>query len=79
MRTTLNIEDNLLRSAKELARQKKLSLSRFVNDILKEKIIGKTNEVEGQERFKMLTFQGSGGNQDVSPGEIKGLMQDDLV
>jgi len=24
----------------------------------------------------MLTFQGSGGNQDLSPTEIKGMMQD---
>lgn len=76
MRTTLTIDDNLLLAAKELARQQNLSLSRFVNDTLEEKILGKRGELESRNRFKMLTFQGSGGNQDLSPTEIKGMMQD---
>ena len=46
MRTTLDIEEDELEVAKEIARRKKISTGKTVSDLLREALSGKSSEFE---------------------------------
>ncbi len=62
MRTTLNIDDEVLHAARELAEQQNLSTSRVVSQLLHQALTGRTG---GTER---ASAEGAAGSRPVSPG-----------
>lgn len=59
MRTTIRIDDELLRQVKQLAASRGKSLTMFIEDALRE-VLARQQKMEGKERIRLLTFSGQG-------------------
>ena len=59
MRTTIRLDDELLRRAKALANRTGRSLTKLIHDALLE-VLERTETTERPERFEMLTACGDG-------------------
>jgi hypothetical protein len=63
MRTTITIDDHLLREAKHEAARTNRTLGELVSDGLRS-VLGRRGKSDREPRFSMITFKGSG----VLPG-----------
>jgi hypothetical protein len=72
MRTTLIINDELLRAAKSLAAERQCSLSAVINDALRLSLkpAGRSHEAP---TFRMPRYRGEGPPVDSSSGELAEL------
>ena len=72
MRTTLVLDDRLIRTAKELAAERRTSLGAVVNDALREYVAG-AGGPEKRVDFRMPVFGDAASSVDLDPTEIDGL------
>ena len=74
MKTTLNINDQLLADAKALAAQQRTSLTRLIEEGLQLRLRAKVNSAKGG-RLPLPVFEGLGGLvQGVDPLSNKALL-----
>lgn len=59
MRTTIRIDDDLLRRAKALAARTGLSLTKLIEDALRQ-VLERADARKRDGRFEMVTFRGEG-------------------
>lgn len=76
MRTTLILDDQLVRAAKRRAAEGDLTLSEVVNQALRASLL--TPRPPAAAPFRMPTFRGR-GRREVSAGEIARLRDDDFA
>ena len=75
MKTTLNINDQLLADAKALAAQQRTSLTRLIEEGLQLRLRAKVNSAKGG-RLQLPVFEGLGGLvQGVDPLSNKALLE----
>ena len=75
MKTTLNINDQLLADAKALAAQQRTSLTRLIEEGLQLRLRAKVNSAKGG-RLQLPVFKGLGGLvQGVDPLSNKALLE----
>ena len=75
MKTTLNINDQLLAAAKALAAQQRTSLTRLIEEGLQLRLRAKVNSAKGG-RLPLPVFKGLGGLvQGVDPLSNKALLE----
>jgi hypothetical protein len=76
MRTTLVLDDQLLRQAKRQAAERNTTLSAVVNDALREAL---RPRAEKPRPFTLVTYRGKGPTFHLTPEDIKRLeLEDDL-
>ncbi|MGB9633934.1 MAG: CopG family transcriptional regulator [Chloroflexaceae bacterium] len=74
MRTTLDIEDDVLQAARELARQRGVSVGRVISDLVRQAL---TPPAPGQIRNGVPLFPIQPGAQVVTP-ELINQLRDEL-
>jgi len=75
MKTTLNINDQLLADAKALAAQQRTSLTRLIEEGLQLRLRAKVNSAKGG-RLPLPVFKGLGGLvQGIDPLSNKALLE----
>jgi hypothetical protein len=75
MKTTLNINDQLLADAKALAAQQRISLTRLIEEGLQLRLRAKVNSAKGG-RLALHVFKGLGGLvQGIDPLSNKALLE----
>lgn len=62
MRTTIRMQDQLLREAKKRAAQQRKSLTAFIEEAVREKLLntGGKDAAESAPTYELLTFKGEG-------------------
>lgn len=81
MRTTISLDDQILRDAKELAARTERTLGRVIEDALREVLARSRQGSEHQRKFKFRTFGGRGLRPGVnldSNAELLDLMEEGL-
>lgn len=74
MRTTLVLDDQLLRQAKRRAAERNTTLSAVVNDALRESL----REQPARARpFRLITFAGTGDRARHEPEDFKRVLDDE--
>ncbi|MEB3234841.1 MAG: CopG family transcriptional regulator [Cyanobacteriota bacterium] len=82
MRTTLDLDDDVLRAAKELARQQKRSAGKVVSSLLREALMGQVDAGSGQAAppqqwavggFRPFDRQSKGQGQLVTDAQVDAL------
>ena len=58
MRTTLNIDDDTLAAAKELAKRKRMTTGKFVSDVMREALQARSLPVSANGPRRVLHVQG---------------------
>lgn len=76
MRTTLVLDDQLVRAAKQRAAEADITLSEVVNQALRASVLAPRPPHSAP--FRMPTFRGR-GHREVSPAEIAKLRDDDFA
>jgi hypothetical protein len=79
MRTTIRLDDDLLREAKQLAARSDRTLTAVIEDALRE-VLARAERGERREPFEMPTFKGDGLRPGVSldsNAELLDLMEED--
>ena len=74
MRTTLVLDDQLLRQARRKAAQRNTTLSAVVNDALREAL---REQPRPARAFRLVTFAGSGGRVRHEPEDFKRVLEDE--
>ena len=64
VRTTINVDDQLLADAKRLARESGKTLTAVIEDALRERLARRTASGQRADTFRLQTFTGNG----VQPG-----------
>lgn len=77
MRTTLVLDDEIIHKARHRAIDLGVTLSELVNRCL-ERALDDDLDVK-PERFRTLTYGGSGETEHVSPEEIRRIEEDDEI
>ena len=72
MRTTLILNDNLVREAKIRAAESNTSFSAIVNDALREKLL-RQKRVSDIAAYKIPVYNGSSSAEDLTPDRIAAL------
>lgn len=76
MKTTLNLNDQLLADAKALAAQQRTTLTRLIEEGLQLRLRAKADAVAPRGRTRLAVFKGRGGLvQGVDPLSHKGLLE----
>ena len=60
MRTTLDLDDQVLGQAKRVAQEKGMTLTSFIEDALRERLARRTDSGKRSKPFKLHTFKGHG-------------------
>ena len=74
VRTTLVLDDQLLRQARRRAAERNASLSAVVNDALREAF---REQAAPSQAFKLITFAGAGGRVRHEAEDFKGLLEEE--
>ena len=74
MRTTINIDDQLLMQAKAQAAASGVTLARLIEDALRESLIRREN-VENRERVRMITMKGTGTRPGIDLDNSQSLLE----
>jgi predicted transcriptional regulator len=80
MRTTVRLDDDVLARAKEAAARSDRTLSRFIEDALREMLSGRPEQRRPQNHVSLPTFAGEGLRSGIDldgSGELLDLMDDD--
>ena len=73
MRTTLDLDDHLMREAKLVAQQRGTTLTSFVEDALRERLARRRNPEQPATRFRVHTFKGNGMQPGVDLDDSAGV------
>jgi len=76
VRTTVIIDDDLMRQAKQRAADSGLSLSQVVNRALRE-VFSQKGPVEPLPPFRMVTYGRAAPRVDHRPGELSGALEEE--
>ena len=76
MRTTLVLDDQLIRQAKRRAAERNTTLSAVVNEALREALRDRPRVARP---FRLVTFGGSGGRSRHEPADFKRVLEDEDV
>jgi hypothetical protein len=79
MRTTINLDEQLLAQAKLLAHQTGKTFSAIVDEALRERLARRTVSAKGEETFRLHTFTGKGMQPGVdldNSAALRDLMDD---
>jgi hypothetical protein len=74
MRTTLVLDDQLLRRARKRAADRGTTLSALVNDALRDAL---REEPPLPRPFRLITFKGTAGPVSREPGDLKSIIEDE--
>ena len=74
MRTTLVLDDGLLRAAKRRAAERNTTLSAVVNDALRESL---REQPRQSRRFRLITFAGTAGRVRHEPEDFKRVLEEE--
>jgi hypothetical protein len=74
MRTTINIDDQLLVQAKVQAATLGVTLAQLIEDALRESLIRREN-VEHRERVRLITMQGTGTRPGIDLDNSHSLLE----
>jgi hypothetical protein len=74
MRTTINIDDQLLMQAKVQAAASGVTLAQLIEDALRESLIRREN-VENRERVRMITMKGTGTRPGIDLDNSQSLLE----
>jgi metal-responsive CopG/Arc/MetJ family transcriptional regulator len=74
MRTTINIDDQLLMQAKAQAAASGVTLAQLIEDALRESLIRREN-VENRERVRMITMKGTGTRPGIDLDNSQSLLE----
>jgi hypothetical protein len=74
MRTTINIDDQLLMQAKAQAAASGVTLAQLIEDALRESLIRREN-VENRERVRMITMKGTGTRLGIDLDNSQSLLE----
>ena len=74
MRTTINIDDQLLMQAKAQAAASGVSLAQLIEDALRESLIRREN-VGNRERVRMITLKGTGTRPGIDLDNSQSLLE----
>jgi hypothetical protein len=74
MRTTINIDDQLLVQAKVQAAALGVTLAQLIEDALRESLIRREN-VEHRERVRLITMQGTGTRPGIDLDNSHSLLE----
>ena len=74
MRTTLILDDQLLRQARRRAAERNATLSAVVNDALREAL---REQPAAAHAFRLITFAGAGGRVRHEAKDFKGVLEEE--
>lgn len=74
MRTTINVDDQLLMQAKAQAAASGMTLAQLIEDALREFLIRREN-VENRERVRMITMKGTGTRPGIDLDNSRSLLE----
>jgi hypothetical protein len=74
MRTTINVDDQLLMQAKAQAAASGVTLTQLIEDALRESLIRREN-VENRERVRMITMKGTGTRPGIDLDNSQSLLE----
>lgn len=74
MRTTINVDDQLLMQAKAQAAASGMTLAQLIEDALREFLIRREN-VENRERVRMITMKGTGTRPGIDLDNSQSLLE----
>jgi hypothetical protein len=74
MRTTINVDDQLLMQAKAQATMLGVTLAQFIEDALRESLIRREN-VEHRGRVRMITMKGTGTRPGIDLDNSQSLLE----
>ncbi len=74
MRTTINIDNQLLMQAKAQAAASGVTLAQLIEDALRESLIRREN-VENRERVRMITMKGTGTRPGIDLDNSQSLLE----
>jgi metal-responsive CopG/Arc/MetJ family transcriptional regulator len=74
MRTTINIDDQLLMQAKAQAAASGVTLAQLIEDALRESLIRREN-MENRERVRMITMKGTGTRPGIDLDNSQSLLE----
>jgi hypothetical protein len=74
MRTTINVDDQLLMQAKAQAAASGVTLAQLIEDALRESLIRREN-VENRERVRMITMKGTGTRPGIDLDNSQSLLE----
>lgn len=73
MRTTLVLDDRLVREAKKLAADRKTTVSEIVNQALRDSF---DRPQPPARPFRLITYGGPGKSEHLSPEDIKAILEE---
>ncbi len=73
MRTTIDLDDQVLREAKRVAQEKGVTLTSFIDDALRERLARRGTPAKPEERFRLHTFKGNGLQPGIDLDNSAGL------
>jgi hypothetical protein len=79
VRTTINVDDQLLADAKRLAHESGKTLTAVIEDALRERLARRGSPGRGDDRFRLHTFTGQGLQPGVdldNSAALRDLMDD---
>ena len=74
MRTTINVDDQLLMQAKAQAAASGVTLAQLIEDALRESLIRREN-VENRERVRIITMKGTGTRPGIDLDNSQSLLE----
>ena len=74
MRTTINIDDQLLMQAKAQAAASGVTLAQLIEDALRESLI-RRKDMENRERVRMITLKGTGTRPGIDLDNSQSLLE----
>jgi metal-responsive CopG/Arc/MetJ family transcriptional regulator len=74
MRTTINVDDQLLMQAKAQAAASGVTLAQLIEDALRESLIRREN-MENRERVRMITMKGTGTRPGIDLDNSQSLLE----
>jgi len=74
MRTTINVDDQLLMQAKAQAAASGVTLAQLIEDALRESLIRREN-MENRERVQMITMKGTGTRPGIDLDNSQSLLE----
>ena len=74
MRTTINIDNQLLMQAKAQAAASGVTLAQLIEDALRESLIRREN-MENRERVRMITMKGTGTRPGIDLDNSQSLLE----
>jgi len=73
MRTTITVNDQLLRAAKRVAAQRGVTLSAVIQDALRSQLAARP--ARASHRFKLITFRGRGPREGIDLDRTSALLE----